>query len=133
MKENLVVKIVFSLAVVFFVAAQFYLSKHPQTSSEKAVIKAKIIGKRLIDSKFQRAIFLAESPSRGIASEQNTSVQTVEEGEIGRDPWGHPFFYKKLPDRLVIWSKGPNNKLDSSMNQIETNFSENDDIIVVVM
>ncbi len=37
-------------------------------------------------------------------------------GELGKDPWGHAYHYKVVPQGVVVWSAGKNNQSDSMPN-----------------
>jgi hypothetical protein len=116
-----------------------------QSQQEKAVERAKLVGRHLIETQFIRKVFTTEidpSQARGLASigsnneppaEANDfKLQVVEEGQTGRDPWGFPFSYKKSKNQLTIWSLGPNHKLDSTMDQLDASKTQGDDIIVTL-
>jgi hypothetical protein len=135
MSDNLKIKFIFAATVAVLVSFQIFYKQTPPTLEEKASSRAHTIGKKLIDQKFQRKIFSASSSVRGLASadeSETMQLQTVEEGEIGRDPWGHPFSYKKGPRELIIWSKGANQQMDSNPSQIESKQAQSDDIIVAI-
>lgn len=66
--------------------------------------------------------------SRGPASvESSLNHLTMDQGEIGLDPWGHPYRYQLLKPRennlakILVWSLGPNGKLETQSETIESN------------
>lgn len=51
-------------------------------------------------------------------------VPPLTDGQIGKDPWGQPFNYTVLGNptapnsTVVVWSSGPNGKLESKIDEI---------------
>lgn len=115
-------------------------TQSPQAMKEKTIERARLIGRSLIESNFQRKIFsepmTTNAPTRGMASAANETatahfeLKTVEEGQTGRDPWGFPFSYRRQNNQLFIWSPGPNHQLESQPQQIEASQAAGDDILV---
>lgn len=44
------------------------------------------------------------------------SQSNLRDGELGKDPWGHAYLYKVVPQGVVVWSAGKNNQSDSMPN-----------------
>lgn len=68
------------------------------------------------------------SQSRGPASvESSINHLTLDQGEIGMDPWERPFQYKLLKGsdnqamKILVWSLGPNGTLETKDDAIESN------------
>ncbi len=105
-------KVAFGLVICILIAGQLYFSNFSKSEStmlnEKAKERALLIGKKLIDAKFQRKIFTESTAQRSLAADTDFVLTTAEEGQAGRDPWGQPFTYKKQGDRLTITSLGAN-------------------------
>ena len=106
-------KLAFLLFVMILIAGQFYFSKNEKTVEQKTRERAELIGKKLIDMHFQRKIYTVDSGKRTLASADNVTLATIEEGEFGRDSWGFPFHYKKQGHKLLVWSLGANHLDDS--------------------
>lgn len=55
---------------------------------------------------------------------QLESVPPLTDGQMGKDPWGRPYFYTVLGNptdqntTVVVWSEGPNGKLDSKIDDL---------------
>ena len=51
-------------------------------------------------------------------------VPPLTDGQLGKDPWGRPYFYTVLGaptdpnSTIVVWSEGPNGKLDSKIDDL---------------
>jgi hypothetical protein len=106
----------------------FFVGKRVVTISEKAEERALLLGRQLIDNEFNVKVFVPDESKfkpeteRGLAS-QGTDSDVVEitkkvvDGELGRDPWGSPFYFTlkgdgKTGSKLFIWSKGANGQAD---------------------
>lgn len=52
------------------------------------------------------------------------SVPPLTDGQMGKDPWGRPYFYTVLGNptnansTIVVWSEGPNGKLESKIDEL---------------
>lgn len=53
----------------------------------------------------------ASKSSRGPAS--IASAAMLGAGALGKDPWGHAYQYKVVPEGVIVWSQGKNNECDS--------------------
>lgn len=51
----------------------------------------------------------APASAGGVAGEQQ-----LRHGELGKDPWGHAYHYKVVPQGVIVWSAGKNNQSDSA-------------------
>lgn len=66
-----------------------------------------------------QSLFLASSRSPASANEM--TVPPLTDGQIGRDPWGKPYFYTVLGSpsepnpTIVVWSEGPNGHMESDL------------------
>ena len=42
-------------------------------------------------------------------------------GTLGKDPWGHAYQYKVVPEGVIVWSQGKNSECDSTdaLNRLE--------------
>lgn len=97
--------------------------------------RARKIGQVLIEKNFELTRFVEVAQKRNVASEAlpvQEVTSKVSEGQYGRDAWGHPFFFKVVDGKVIVWSKGENHELDSSDDQIMSNNAAGDDIIVSV-
>jgi hypothetical protein len=51
-------------------------------------------------------------------------VPPLTDGQMGKDPWGHPYFYTVLGSptdpnsTIVVWSEGPDGKLQSKIDEL---------------
>jgi hypothetical protein len=61
---------------------------------------------------------------RSPASVNESQVPPLTDGQLGKDPWGRPYFYSVLgavtdPNAtIVVWSEGPNGKLESKIDEL---------------
>ena len=68
-----------------------------------------------------QSLFL--SSSRSPASAENV-VPPLTDGQIGKDPWGKPYFYSVLGSpteanpTIVVWSEGPDGRMESDISQL---------------
>ncbi len=117
----------FFVLTLCFCSLMVFLNQQNQTLTiqAKALNRAKIYANKMIQSKF---IVESTKPRafRGLAS--NDYEQEILEGPVGLDPWGHPFHFLVKKDSVnkntgvvVIWSTGPNNKLETSKDIITKN------------
>jgi hypothetical protein len=66
----------------------------------------------------------AASNGRSPASVREAQVPPLTDGQLGKDPWGRPYFYTVLGTvgdsnaTIVVWSEGPNGKLDSKIDDL---------------
>lgn len=67
----------------------------------------------------------ANSASEGRApASVSEQVPPLTDGQLGKDPWGHPYFYTVLGQpsdpnaTIVVWSEGPNGKLESKIDDL---------------
>lgn len=129
--------LVAAAAVWYFNSSYVGTGEAEHTVSEKLRTeeRAKQVAQSLIEKKFELTSFVTVSQKRNVASENapvEAVTQKVSEGQYGRDAWGHPFFFKVVAGKVVIWSKGENHQLDSSEDQILSNNAAGDDIVVSV-
>ena len=74
----------------------------------------------------QHEVALQTSPGSGRspASVNESQVPPLTDGQLGKDPWGRPYFYTVLgavndPNAtIVVWSEGANGKLDSKIDDL---------------
>lgn len=119
-----------------------YLQKNRVPSAEERTSRrAEIVGRRLIEDKFEQKVFLpATTPERGLASEADGSVATRRSltGEVGRDAWGQPFYFQVKGDGikdsiLYIWSYGANGNADfKDVNDLMARGPVGDDVLVTI-
>jgi hypothetical protein len=63
-------------------------------------------------------------PGRSPASVSDAAVPPLTDGQMGKDPWGHPYFYTVLGkptdpnSTIVVWSEGPDGKLESKIDEL---------------
>ena len=61
---------------------------------------------------------------RSPASVSDSLVPPLTDGQMGKDPWGRPYFYTVLGkptdpnSTIVVWSEGPNGKLESKIDDL---------------
>lgn len=121
----LVLCVCFSALLVFL--SQRHEGQKDQTLTYKALKRVDIYAKRLIENKFlEEEIVGSDKTRRSLASTVYKKEKL--DGLVGLDPWGHPFKYFVKKDAkktnqglLIVWSKGPDNKLDTSNDQIAEN------------
>ena len=64
------------------------------------------------------------SGGRTPASLGDPQVPPLTDGQLGKDPWGRPYFYTVLGSvndpnaTIVVWSEGANGKLDSKIDEL---------------
>lgn len=144
MVKNNKYKIGFGLALASSIAILVIVSRQaphikPSSARDLALERGKLISEKLIQNQFKRTVFSTQSVpnDRTIASISSANPEAVSkqeiilEGQIGRDPWGHPFSYKKIKDKLYMWSRGENQKLDSTIEQIEAGSTQLDDLLIL--
>lgn len=116
-----VLSLCFCSLMVFF--AQ---QNKPLSLAEKALKRADLHAKNLIDTKF---IIETEQPNsinnRGLASAETSFRQEALEGPVGLDPWGRPFKYLVKKDsknyghgELIIWSGGADGDFQTQRDSI---------------
>ena len=108
----------FLVLCVCFSALLLFLSERQESHdklAQKAFKRIDIYAQRLIEKKFMEDT--KTPPARTMASAKGEKL----DGLVGLDPWGHPFQYFVKKDLLIIWSKGPNNELDTSIDQVASN------------
>lgn len=128
----------------------FFVGERIATISERAEERALQLGRKLIDSEFNVKVFVPDEskpksePERGLASQgsDNEAVEIMKkvvDGEIGRDPWGSPFYFLlkgdgKAGSKLFIWSKGENGQVDFKKPEEMINNGQpfGDDIMVSI-
>ena len=121
----LVLCVCFSALLVFL--SERHEGQKGETLSNKALKRVDIYAQRLIEKKFIEDInYGVDQKARGLASAGYKTERL--DGLVGLDPWGHPFqyFVKKADSNskdgvLIIWSKGPDNKLNTTNDQIAEN------------
>ncbi len=65
-----------------------------------------------------------QAQGRGPASVSDSSVPPLTDGQMGKDPWGNPYFYTVLGrptdagSTIVVWSGGPNGRVDSNIDDL---------------
>lgn len=58
------------------------------------------------------------------ASASDALVPPLTDGQMGKDPWGRPYFYTVLGNptdansTIVVWSEGPNGRLDTKIDEL---------------
>jgi len=122
----------FLVLCVCFSALLVFLSERHESQKEnnltyKALQRVDIYAGRLIENKFIDEETVVENQvTRGLASMVVKKEKL--DGLVGLDPWGHPFqyFVKKNDNSsndglLIVWSKGPDNKLDTTTDQVAKN------------
>jgi hypothetical protein len=74
-----------------------------------------------------QSLFLSSSRSPASAE---PSVPPLTDGQIGKDPWGKPYFYSVLgvPNEpnptIVVWSEGPNARMESDLGRLSDKHPE---------
>jgi len=122
----------FLVLCVCFSALLVFLSERQETQNggsltQKAFERVDVYAQKLIEKKFiEEDVINNGQPTRSLASAVYKNEKL--DGLVGMDPWGHPFQYFVKKDQknsnegvLVIWSKGPDNKLDTSMDDVADN------------
>lgn len=111
------------------------------TLSQRAQARAQGLIKNLATQNFMKKVFTEEPApqGRGLASaksESNVTEMEVQslQGEIGRDPWGRPFYYKVAGDgargsEVTVWSYGPNAIAESTPENLLAKQSSGDDLV----
>ncbi len=92
---------------------------------QKTLHRAESLAYQLLDGRKSAS---PASAGRGPASVEGSLNQlTKEQGEIGLDPWGHPFQYKLLkptnnqPTKILVWSLGPNGQAETKDQTLDQN------------
>jgi hypothetical protein len=74
------------------------------------------------------ALRSASKSGRAPASLSDAAVPPLTDGQMGKDPWGRPYFYTVLGSptdpnsTIVVWSEGADGKLQSKIDELsETN------------
>lgn len=87
--------------------------------SEKTLQRAEIVGYQIVEL-YREAAHAAITPSssRGPASVGPVSGDLRKTGTMGVDPWGQAYHYRILSTdqnklRILVWSLGPNQNVDS--------------------
>lgn len=115
----------FSILALSFCSLMIFLTQQNQTPTiqAKALERAQIYATKMIDAKFTTKASAPARVKRNLAS--TTNKQKLLEGPVGLDPWGHPFNFLVKKDStnnnaglVVVWSAGPNNKLETSRDMI---------------
>ena len=63
-------------------------------------------------------------PASFIGDSTSAPMAPLTDGQMGKDPWGHPYFYTVLGKptaanpTIVVWSEGPNGRLDSNIDSL---------------
>lgn len=122
----------FLVLCVCFSALLVFLSERQETQNggtltQKAFKRVDIYAQALIEKKFiEEEVVNTVQATRSLASAVYKNEKL--DGQVGMDPWGHPFQYFVKKDQtnskegvLIIWSKGADNKLDTSMDDIADN------------
>ena len=119
----------------------YYKKNRSLSIEERTQQRAEVVGRRLIEDKFEQKVFMAkETPERGLAS-ANESLVVVKKnlsGEVGRDAWGQPFYFQVKGDgikdsTLYIWSHGANGTPDfKDVKDLIALGSAGDDILVSI-
>lgn len=85
-----------------------------------AVQKAEVAGYQIAQlyREATKSSSVLESKGRGPASISAQTLEIRETGTVGKDPWGEPYHYRLLSGegssvRVLVWSKGPNQKIDT--------------------
>jgi hypothetical protein len=115
---------IISLFMLFGVAAFLCVpiwSDTSEATQQHTLHRAESLAYQLLESR-------KSSSSRAPASVDGpVNHLTLDEGNIGLDPWGHPYHYKLLkarenqPAKILVWSLGPNGKSETSDEIIESN------------
>lgn len=77
-----------------------------------------------------QTLFLSSSRSPASASPSETVVPPLTDGQIGKDPWGKPYFYSVLGSpsesnpSIVVWSEGPDGRMESDISQLSDQHPE---------
>lgn len=111
------------------------------SKSVRARQKAEILGYQLLQIYQENLDGSSENQksSRSIASIDNDQVEFKPDGLMGMDPWGQPYHYSiqkagRDQVRVVIWSKGPDQKDDSQRSSAgESLFSSKSDDVQIVL
>ncbi len=76
------------------------------------------------DSALVSLLHGSDESGRAPASVSDASVPPLTDGQMGKDPWGRPYFYTVLGlptdpnSTIVVWSEGPNGKLESKIDEL---------------
>ncbi len=146
-KQNQYVKIsgiigVLGLALILLLMLSMpWNGSWSDSKSLRARQKAEILGYQLLQIYQENLDGSSENQksSRSIASIDSDQVEFKPVGLMGMDPWGQPYHYsiqKSGHDqvRVVIWSKGPDQKDDSqSSSSGESLFSSKSDDVQIVL
>lgn len=120
-----------------------YLQKNRVPSAEERTAqRAEIVGRQLIEDKFEQKVFMPGQPQeRGLASAAESLLVTRKNlsGEVGRDAWGQPFNFQVKGDGvkdsvLYIWSLGSNGNPDFKdiKDLMARGVASGDDILVTI-
>lgn len=132
--------IIVLMALLAFIGT-YYQKNRALTVDERTEQRALLVGKKLIDSQFEQKFFLPEAKpaERGLASTESLEVIKKNlEGEVGRDAWGQPFYFKVKGDgvknsTLYIWSLGANGKPEfKDLKSLMAEGPRGDDILVTI-
>lgn len=121
----------------------YYQKNRELSAEERTEQRALLIGRNLIESRFEQKIFFAEPPKvqeRGLASTSTSNfvIKKNLNGEVGRDAWGQPFGFHVKGDglknsTLYIWSIGPNAKAEfKDFKDLIAQGARGDDILVSI-
>ncbi|WP_413586020.1 hypothetical protein [Bdellovibrio sp. HCB274] len=95
--------------------------------TKAALQKAEVVGYQVVQI-YREATKVSATPKVASGGRLPASVAPVSEpmdslretGTMGTDPWGQPYHYRVLPSaehnsniRIVVWSSGPNSKVES--------------------
>lgn len=92
-----------------------------QSTEEKEILMrhAESLAYQIIE--IQRAKVVAKTEGRAPASASDSEDL---QGQIGMDPWGHPFHFKiveqKNSRRVFVWSLGPNAKVETRVSSLDS-------------
>ena len=148
-KAYIIFGVLVALSIGIVLTNEPHLSQNnqDQTMTQKTIEREKLVAQNLIKNNFEQKIFTPKDNTnlqeRGLASEENSEIiETVKKslsGEVAHDPWGHPFKYKVIGDgklstgsKIIILSSGPNEKIDTDMNTLNSDSTGADDIATVI-
>jgi len=105
---------------------------------ERTLHRAESLGYQLLDSR------KPSTRTPAAASEVALNHLALDQGQIGLDPWGHPYQFKLLKlkefqkTKIVVWSLGPNGVSETTQDSLDPNRDtesldfEGDDLGVIV-
>jgi type II secretory pathway pseudopilin PulG len=123
-KQHVRSKGIISLFVLLGVSALICVpvwSGRSGATQQRTLHRAESLAYQLLESR-------KVNSSRGPASvDSPVNHLTMDEGDVGLDPWGHPYHYKLLKAnenqlaKILVWSMGPNGKSETADDVIESN------------